>query len=343
MTSSFQVQEYPRLLFSIRVHEDVKPYELSTEMFVDWLRSVPVSASFVRVEAGFTSDSTLLMVSMPASILGYLRNDPSITLLGTIYSRNLLTPKPSEIKVATEELLQSSDRSSFTFGKAESQAAASLFGGMTQQWMMPPWPEDLWSCKDRNTGPLHPVPQQHFKSPNFSYGSNPIGDDSVTSETEAKQANEPTANTDTVSFARWYSGVPPGTAVDLGVLINANQSLNLESGRTPKQQEKEKAKKNGPANRNVTDASLTDLKFPNISTLHSRTQRTHYPNLAQDYPFYIFIIDENVVCQMVLIKTLTKLGYHRQFSFIYIQTKCRKKQDPNSVLCRYLGATDRWY
>jgi hypothetical protein len=89
-TSICPLPEYPRLLFSIRISEDVKPQELSTELFADWLGTLPIAAKTVRVEAGFASDSTLLMVSMPAALLGHLPIDPAITLLGTIRSTNLL-------------------------------------------------------------------------------------------------------------------------------------------------------------------------------------------------------------------------------------------------------------
>jgi hypothetical protein len=80
---------------SIRLNEDVKPNELSTELFADWIRSVPISASLVRVEAGFANDSTLVILSMPPALLGYLPLDPAITLLGTIRSRNILA-QPQE-------------------------------------------------------------------------------------------------------------------------------------------------------------------------------------------------------------------------------------------------------
>jgi hypothetical protein len=61
-------------------------------MFTDWLRDVPVSSSLVRVEAGFASDSTLLMVSMPAAMIAYIPSDPAIIMIGVIRSQNLLTP-----------------------------------------------------------------------------------------------------------------------------------------------------------------------------------------------------------------------------------------------------------
>lgn len=89
-TSATSLPEYPRLLFSIRISEDIKPKDLSTELFADWLGTVPIAAKSIQVEAGFASDSTLLMVSMPVALLGYLPKNPAITMLGTTRSTNLL-------------------------------------------------------------------------------------------------------------------------------------------------------------------------------------------------------------------------------------------------------------
>jgi hypothetical protein len=90
-TSSLELPEYPRLFFSIRIQEDVRSSDFSIEMFTDWLRDVPVSSCLVRVEAGFASDSTILMVSMPAAMVAYLPSDPAIIMLGVVRSKNLLT------------------------------------------------------------------------------------------------------------------------------------------------------------------------------------------------------------------------------------------------------------
>ncbi|PMD33871.1 hypothetical protein L207DRAFT_589423 [Hyaloscypha variabilis F] len=89
-TSLGELSEYPRLLFSIRISEDVKASDFSPENFLDWLKQVPIKANLVRVEAGFASDSTLLMVSILPAILGYLPESPAITLLGTIKSQNIM-------------------------------------------------------------------------------------------------------------------------------------------------------------------------------------------------------------------------------------------------------------
>ena len=91
-----KLPEYPRLLFSIRIDENVKPTELSTEFFADWLRELPMSTSLVRVEAGFASDSTILIISVPAAMLAYLPLNSAITLLGTARSKNLLLESKKE-------------------------------------------------------------------------------------------------------------------------------------------------------------------------------------------------------------------------------------------------------
>jgi hypothetical protein len=81
-------------LFSIRISEDVKANELSSEIFLDWLKRLPIKANLVRVEAGFASDSTLVMFSILPAILGYLPDNPAMTLLGTIKSKNIMAILP---------------------------------------------------------------------------------------------------------------------------------------------------------------------------------------------------------------------------------------------------------
>lgn len=89
-SSITQLPEYPRILLSIRVSESIKPNELSPELFADWLGTIPLITKSVRIEAGFASDSTLLMVSVPIALLGYLPKDPAITMLGVARSTNML-------------------------------------------------------------------------------------------------------------------------------------------------------------------------------------------------------------------------------------------------------------
>jgi hypothetical protein len=64
----------------------------------DWLGTLTIAADSIRIEAGFASDPTLLLVSLPVALLGYLPKDPAIIMLGISRSANLLThplPDPS--------------------------------------------------------------------------------------------------------------------------------------------------------------------------------------------------------------------------------------------------------
>jgi len=83
-------KDAPRLLFAIRLEENVRVEGLSTEYFAEWLRAIPAAVEEVKVKAGFKSDSTLLLVSVPLSLWPYLPQRPSTFLLGPIRSSNLM-------------------------------------------------------------------------------------------------------------------------------------------------------------------------------------------------------------------------------------------------------------
>jgi hypothetical protein len=107
--SMSELPEYPRLLFSIRIREDIKPNQLSTGLLADWLATIPLDTKSVRIEAGFASDSTLLMVSLPVAMLGYLPDNPAITMLGVTRSTNLLTLKVGDSSIFKESVPSASD------------------------------------------------------------------------------------------------------------------------------------------------------------------------------------------------------------------------------------------
>jgi hypothetical protein len=88
------VKEVPRLALAIRFNENLRLEDLSTDLFIEWLRTMPVVAQQVRVEAGFDSFSSLLIVSIPISLSAYLSYNPAISCLGPITSRNLVAPVP---------------------------------------------------------------------------------------------------------------------------------------------------------------------------------------------------------------------------------------------------------
>ncbi|KAF6802157.1 hypothetical protein CSOJ01_11774 [Colletotrichum sojae] len=96
---------HPRLLLSFRLLEDMDPEALRVDLFSHWLGSLPIPVDSVKVEAGFSSDSTVLLVSVPVAMLPFLPRDPSVTVIGTIHSSNLLVrPKPDSTAVEKQPL-----------------------------------------------------------------------------------------------------------------------------------------------------------------------------------------------------------------------------------------------
>src|SRR6202012_5683037 len=80
----------PRLLFAVRLKETFQPSELSTDLFTEWLGMFPLVVEEVKVEAGFNSFSSLVIVSLPISLLSYMAEHPAIICLGPIRSKNLI-------------------------------------------------------------------------------------------------------------------------------------------------------------------------------------------------------------------------------------------------------------
>jgi hypothetical protein len=81
----------PRLAFAIRLRDNIKADDLSTDLFLEWLRHIPAITEQVKVEVGFDSFSSLLIVSIPLSLSGYLPPDRAVISLGPINSSNLIS------------------------------------------------------------------------------------------------------------------------------------------------------------------------------------------------------------------------------------------------------------
>lgn len=88
--------DVPRILFAIRLKDSVLPQELSVDLFRDWLQNIPIAAEEVRVEAGFGSFSSIVIISLPVMLSIYLPRDPSIINIGPITTKNLLESKPKD-------------------------------------------------------------------------------------------------------------------------------------------------------------------------------------------------------------------------------------------------------
>ncbi|KAL8992322.1 MAG: hypothetical protein Q9169_007189 [Polycauliona sp. 2 TL-2023] len=77
----------PKVLISVALQED---QYLNVEDWSDWVLSVPGLAKYVHIEGVFKSDSTLLLLSLPVALWDMLQNDPAISFLAFVRSRNFV-------------------------------------------------------------------------------------------------------------------------------------------------------------------------------------------------------------------------------------------------------------
>ena len=81
----------PRIAITVRLKESLAKSDLSVDLFADWIRMMPVLADKIKIEAGFASCSTLLIVSLPVALWCYLPDDPALSVIGIVKSTNLLS------------------------------------------------------------------------------------------------------------------------------------------------------------------------------------------------------------------------------------------------------------
>jgi hypothetical protein len=98
-------------------------------LFTEWLKGIPAVAEEVRVEAGFGSFSTLLIVSLPMALTAYLPRDPAITFLGPITSSNQMPIKPGIGFLGT---IQSRAREDFINVQRAFRIYASFYNEFTE-------------------------------------------------------------------------------------------------------------------------------------------------------------------------------------------------------------------
>ncbi|KAK0106231.1 hypothetical protein ONS96_003873 [Cadophora gregata f. sp. sojae] len=98
---SSEPDAYPRVAITIRLQETLSQSDLSVDLFSEWLRMMPVLAQSVKVEAGFASFSTLLLVSLPVAMWCYLPANPAISVAGIIKSPNLI----ADVNLVTKSVL----------------------------------------------------------------------------------------------------------------------------------------------------------------------------------------------------------------------------------------------
>ena len=89
------IEQFPRIALTIRLKESLAASEVSVDLLADWLRMMPVLAENIKIEAGFASLSTLLIISVPVAIWCYIPNHPAMSVIGIVKSTNLLPRSPT--------------------------------------------------------------------------------------------------------------------------------------------------------------------------------------------------------------------------------------------------------
>ena len=126
-------EKVPRILLAIRLHETFRPGELSHNLFKEWLRMMPAVAEEVKVEAGFGSYSSILIVSIPMTVSLYLPEDPAIIRIGPITSSNIIGQAPKlrgDQKILSKSSIQNSkttDQESLAHKSKSEDFAAQSF------------------------------------------------------------------------------------------------------------------------------------------------------------------------------------------------------------------------
>jgi hypothetical protein len=81
-------ERFPRLAFAVRLGETFQPSDDIKNLFASWLREMPAIAEEVKIEAGFDSFSTLLIISLPFALSAYIPSHAAVLSLGPILSEN---------------------------------------------------------------------------------------------------------------------------------------------------------------------------------------------------------------------------------------------------------------
>lgn len=95
----------------------------------------------MRIEAGFASDSTLLMISVPVSMMAYLPPNPAITLLGTTRSANLMRTPSARSETQTQASSVATKNKGLESYSRESEGSKETRSkGIPQQALIPAIP-----------------------------------------------------------------------------------------------------------------------------------------------------------------------------------------------------------
>lgn len=85
--------KHPKVIITVALEND---QWLDTENMTEWLRKVPALANWVQFEGVFQSDSTLIILSLPVAMWNLMPNDPAVSFIGFVRSRNTVMIDESE-------------------------------------------------------------------------------------------------------------------------------------------------------------------------------------------------------------------------------------------------------
>lgn len=128
---SSEVDMYQRIAITVRLQETLSQSDFSVDLFAEWIRMMPVLAENVKIEAGFASFSTLLLVSLPVAMWCYLPSNPAISVAGIIRSPNLVP----DTKMLTVPALASPVKSNSKKSEANSTPSNLGWGDDTKAFL----------------------------------------------------------------------------------------------------------------------------------------------------------------------------------------------------------------
>lgn len=184
-SSATAVGPTPRMAFAIRLAEDFRVGDLSADLFSEWLRNIPASVEQVKIEAGFHSYSSLLIVSVPVCMSIYMPKDPAVISLGPITSFNQVlnkVPFPKDLPTPNPDIWTWDNLSNGINGLHSNAKTQSIVTGINGNSNSKP--SELRLRKDIHLSP--PKPQTVIRPPlNTGYSSQFSVASSLTEEPSA--------------------------------------------------------------------------------------------------------------------------------------------------------------
>ena len=97
----------PKVLISVALEDD---QFLRGEDMLEWLKTIPALAKSVHIESVYKSDSTLLLLSLPVALWDLIPEDPAISFVAFVKSRDLANPLNANVDLKQRAGAQGEDK-----------------------------------------------------------------------------------------------------------------------------------------------------------------------------------------------------------------------------------------